>query len=181
MSKMTDLEKEDAYGVAWIIYEKRDGIPDTSPSKYQRRPKVIQGTIEDVQNYMESIFRDNDEMSTTDPMRGGLWYALKVSKEGGAIYGNYSVPLCTGKLSKRWDEKKLLQARSYQLATLMQDKKYDCLLNYKNGYLQNVSEQRKEELRKELEALDKQGIEISKKLTELGVSFDDQLEYIREQ
>jgi len=178
--EMTELEKEEACGVAWIIYRKTDGIPDTSPSQFQRRPIVRQGTIWDMQEYLESSFQDWDEMGMTDPMRQGLWRALKVSKEGRAIYGDYSVPLCSWKLGERWGEKDLLMAKSYQLAVLMQDKRYDCLRNYKQGYMMDVPEGKKESLCKELEALDNEGKEIERRLTDMGVSFEDQQKYIRE-
>ena len=176
MSEMTELEKEDVYGVAWIIFRESDGIPDTTSSMYQSKHVVRQGTIPDLEKYLESIFFDVPP--STDPLRAGKYRALKVSKEGKAIYGDYSVPLCTWKLGERWKEKDLLMARAYQITVLIRDKRFDCVLNRGYGYLMDVPRERKDTLRSEWEALDKEGLAITKRLEELGVSFNEQLTFI---
>jgi hypothetical protein len=168
IKEMTDLDKENKYGVAWIIYDSRHGIPDVNPSMYRPRPTIIWGTIADVEEYMEhKVFSDDD-----DPRRWISWFALKVSKEGTMVYGEYSIPLCVVK-----DEKKRLLTKSYQLAVMQQDKRYDCLKNYKQGYLIKVSPEQKESLQLEFDKLEEEGMKTSKKITEMGISSKEHLEY----
>jgi len=176
---MTDLEKENVYGVAWIIYNAYNGIPDTSPSMFQIAPKVRHGTIEDIENYLESTFFDpvlDDGRQIIDPSRGSRWMALKVSKEGKSVYGDYSVPLCAWKLSERWDEKMLLMARAYQISVLMLDKRYDCV---KDGVIDKVPDETRKKLKAELSALNCRFTEIVKKLADLGIGISEQEDFNR--
>jgi hypothetical protein len=165
---MTDFEKENIYDVAWVIYNEEDGQPDMSLSMYQQKPKVIQGTIADVEEYLNSSFQDFDEAGIIDPMHGLPWRALKVSKDGKAVYGNYSVPLCTKKIGDRWSEKDIVAERVHQLAILMQDKKFDCFKGFSHSYLMDVPKDQKEKLRIEFDELHRQGKELTKRLMELG-------------
>jgi hypothetical protein len=169
---MTSLEKEAAYGIGWIAYDLRQGIPDTTYSMFQRKLKVIHGPVADVERFMEEHYFENG----TDPRRWALWYALKVSKKGIGIYGNYSVPLC---VTPR-DEKRQLLTKSFQLAIMMEDERFDCLKNYKKGYLMKVPEERKAILESEFDTLDREGIEVTKKLDGMGVGFSEQLAYYEE-
>lgn len=162
-----DKDKEGVYGVAWVIYNADAGVPDMSPSMYQTAPKVRHGTIKDMESYMESVFYDpvyEGGRQSLDPMRGGRWRALKVSKEGKAVYGNYSVPLRTWKLGERWTEKDLLIQNLHQVTVMLQDDKFANL--------------KKEEVRKELEALECRGKEIVGKLIGMGVGYAEQLDLI---
>jgi hypothetical protein len=174
---VTDLEKENAYGVAWIIYDKQSGIPDTAPSMYQRKPTVRQGTIADLEAHMENVFQDFPESAIYDPMRGLSWYALKVSKEGKAIYGDYSVPLCTKVLCSRWNEKDLLMAKAHQLEVIFQDKKYDALLNDDYFIKDETFRELINSLWAEWKMLYQQALGLTKALLDMGVRPDDQIVY----